>query len=197
MINIVILVFAFIVICFGSELEDKLFQYCSENDVAGASRILNQNEDLLNKRMDSTGYTPLMLSSLSGSHDVVKFLLDRGADPSIAENDGYTPMHGAAFQGQAAVIKVLLEYGIDPSDVHKDGYRPIHRAAWGKEKKHAAAVKALLEGGVSPFETTKDGIKTARSLTKNKATSKLLKAWERKLEHAQEGGNVGEPSTEL
>jgi ankyrin repeat protein len=46
------------------------------------------------------GYqSPLMLASLAGFPEVVKTLLELGANPAIGELREYTPMHGAAFQG--------------------------------------------------------------------------------------------------
>ena len=40
-----------------------------------------------------------MNAVLSGQTEVVKALLELGADHKIPEKDGYTPMHGAGFQG--------------------------------------------------------------------------------------------------
>ena len=62
------------------------------------------NSDLISNGQDINqrgpgGQTPLMNAVLSGQTEVVKALLELGADYKIPEKDGYTPMHGAGFQG--------------------------------------------------------------------------------------------------
>jgi ankyrin repeat protein len=155
------------------------FGACESDDVPALENMLQTHPTLLNIKMEDSGYTCLMLSSLSGSPNAADFLLTKGANPKIEEKDGYTPMHGVGFQGRFNVLPVLLAHGLNPSDKHRDGYTPIHRAAWGTTERHTETVRALLEAGVSPFEVSKEG-KTARQMSNNKATQKLLKKWEKK-----------------
>ena len=61
------------------------------------SDLISNGEDI-NQRGPG-GQTPLMNAVLSGQTEVVKALLELGADHKIPEKDGYTPMHGAGFQG--------------------------------------------------------------------------------------------------
>ena len=73
-----------------------------------------------------------MSSCLRGKINIVKYLLQAGADPSIGEAMGYLPPHGAAFQGRSNVMEALIEAGIDVNvPHHEDGFYPIHRACWG------------------------------------------------------------------
>ena len=75
-----------------------------------------------------------MASCLRGKINIVKYLLESGADPSIPEGAGYTPPHGAAFQGRPDVMKTLIEFGIDVNVPHGDGFVPLHRTCWGDEE---------------------------------------------------------------
>merc|ERR1719217_1864078 len=109
----------------------------------------------LNFREKGSGQTALMAAVLAGQLESVKFLLEKGADTTIAEKDGYTPMHGAGFQGRADVGQALIDHGLNPSDYHTDGFAPIHRACWGKEQRHTDTVAMFLRNGVDPAETTK------------------------------------------
>ena len=61
------------------------------------SDLISNGQDI-NQRGPG-GQTPLMNAVLSGQTEVVKALLELGADHKIPEKDGYTPMHGAGFQG--------------------------------------------------------------------------------------------------
>ena len=46
--------------------------------------------------------------------EIVKLLLENGADPNIKNNDGYTALAAATFYNNPEIVKILLEYGADP-----------------------------------------------------------------------------------
>lgn len=161
--------------------EARLLSACmnpkrSEND----PYTMNQVRTALNAGADinivdvRSGQTPLMAAILRGKADIVQFLLDRGADVTIAEKDGYTPAHGAAFAGHAAILKILKEHGIDVvTDEHDDGFYPFHRACWGKTAGHTEAVEYLLKLGVDPDLEAGDGNRCIE-MTKSSKTEQLL-----------------------
>jgi ankyrin repeat protein len=47
----------------------------------------------MNAGADRGGRTPLYWTSENGHVDVVKLLLEKGADPAAANRDGRTPLH--------------------------------------------------------------------------------------------------------
>ena len=57
--------------------------------------------------------TPLFYASMKGHKDVVKLLLDTGAEPSKEDKDGYTPLHEASRNGQTETAAILLDRGAD------------------------------------------------------------------------------------
>ncbi len=160
--------------------QEEIFKFCSIDDVENVAKLLESNPELLNTQMKTSKNTPLMHSVLHGSKNVVKYLLDHGADPTIGEAEGYTPMHGAGYQGRADIVPLLVAHGINPNDIHRDGFAPIHRAAWGMEPRHTDTVYRFLLAGVDPLFLTNDG-KTALMLTRNEDTKKLLTKWEKKM----------------
>ena len=47
--------------------------------------------------MKEGNVSPLILAALKGRKHVVRLLLDRAADPNLANQDGATPLHRAAM----------------------------------------------------------------------------------------------------
>lgn len=76
-------------------------------------------------------------------HELIEYLVTRGADPDLPDSQGRRPLHVAAERGWAGVIAVLLGLRADAEAV--DGFRqaPVHVAA-----KHGklGALRELLQG---------------------------------------------------
>ncbi|XP_048554783.1 serine/threonine-protein phosphatase 6 regulatory ankyrin repeat subunit B-like isoform X2 [Triticum urartu] len=59
-----------------------------------------------------TGDTPLAISATYGTPATTRYLLDRGADPTLA-GALWPPLHAAASFGQCEIVELLLSTGID------------------------------------------------------------------------------------
>lgn len=51
-------------------------------------------------------YTKLMLAAYHGHADIVKLLIQHGADPNRINDRGQSPLAGAVFKKEDAVIEV-------------------------------------------------------------------------------------------
>ena len=100
--------------------------------------------------MTSIGTTPLMRASSYGYIDIMRRLLEKGADPKKANWYG-TSLHIAAEAGQVEAIELILsQSGTDIDMKDKNGRTPLACALTGG---HFAAAQALLNHGAeSSFE---------------------------------------------
>jgi hypothetical protein len=88
--------------------------------------------------------SPLMMAALKGHLDLVKKLIDRGAD---VNKTGWAPLHYAATTGQLAIMELLLDQNAYIDAESPNGTTPLMMAAhYGTPE----AVKLLLEAGADP-----------------------------------------------
>ena len=57
--------------------------------------------------------TALIIAVAFGHFEVVRYLLEQGADRDKAVRDGATPLHYAAEYGRLKIAKLLMVYGAD------------------------------------------------------------------------------------
>ncbi|RCH97533.1 hypothetical protein CU098_009340 [Rhizopus stolonifer] len=95
-------------------------------------------------KKDTSGRTHLFRWSIRGDVQVVKALLDAGANPSETDNAGYSPLHEAALRGKAEVVRLLLENDADVNCRGADMDTPLHDAA---ENGYPEIVQLLLDYG--------------------------------------------------
>jgi ankyrin repeat protein len=80
--------------------------------------------------------------------EIVKMLLQSGADPSVVVRSGYTPLHIACGEKNIKVVKLLTEAGSDLSIRSTGGkWTPLHIAC---NFDNLEIVKILLEAGSDP-----------------------------------------------
>jgi len=86
-------------------------------DTTEVIALLDTHPDLVNERGVLPGHTSLGTALHFGvwHEDVVRCLLDRGADPNIRdEGDAAMPLHFAAENQNLVVIRLLIEHGAAP-----------------------------------------------------------------------------------
>lgn len=100
--------------------------------VSVVSDILKDNPEVLNLR-DNDFFTPLNRACLKGQTEIVRLLLDKGADLSIGDNENSLPIHCAAISGDTSVVGLLLGRGADINAIDYNGMTPLMFAvSYGK-----------------------------------------------------------------
>ena len=85
------------------------------------------------------GWTALITAAMKNRTDVVRCLLDKGADVN-KQDRGWTALHLACYKNYTDVMRLLLAYGARKDIQDKHGMTPIDRA---RSLNHKEAVDLL------------------------------------------------------
>lgn len=111
--------------------QGELLHFIRIDNLVQITRILDEHPGLLNSIVGWTyGESLLHHASARASLDVVKHLIDRGADTGAKTlRTGMTALHYACADGRLEVVQHLVqECGLDPNCRDKDGVTPFHYA---------------------------------------------------------------------
>ena len=91
-------------------------------------------------------YGPLSMAAKYGHEEVVRLLLDNGADPNKANPRGRTALHVATQRGHASIVKTLIDGGGLINYADENGQTALHVVAnMGKRGMY----KFLVENGAN------------------------------------------------
>ena len=101
--------------------------------------------------------SPVADAAMRGDIDVVRALLQKGADVNAAHGDGMTPLHWAAERSDARMAEMLIYAGANVAAVTRIGqYTPLHVAG---RNGSAPVVEMLIEAGADvSARTTNSGV---------------------------------------
>jgi ankyrin repeat protein len=78
--------------------------------------------------------TLLHCAVMKGQENIVKFLIDSGANVNVRDKVGLTPLYHAAMNGQRNIAKLLAHNGANVNEVDNQGYTALHHAAINDQK---------------------------------------------------------------
>lgn len=144
-------------------------------------RALLTNEPSINVNWQSESRTtgPALLTAASfGPPDMVRLLLDQGADPNMEDEHGFRALYYASKEGSAETVRMLIEAGAD-IEAKENNYGAtalMVAARW----KRLEVVEMLLKAGANPLAATNNGFTARRLQGKNKDAriDALLRAYE-------------------
>ncbi|KAL2840958.1 hypothetical protein BJX68DRAFT_258316 [Aspergillus pseudodeflectus] len=100
------------------------------------------------------GWNALIYATCLGDLEIVRSLVDYGADLNSCTTDGESPLLCAALNGHLCIVKYLLDLGASTAAPVSDGWTPLHHAA---TQNNLEIVKALLDSGASTNAFDLDG----------------------------------------
>jgi ankyrin repeat protein len=128
-----------------NKVNDDLIQAAKSGNVKDFEAAIEAGADV--NCCETGGATPLAIAAKCRP-DLVKRLLDAGADVSLPGEDRITPLHQAVEYDNEEIVSILLERGADVGA--RDGLEetPVHWAAWTG---HHRTGKLLLKAGGDPL----------------------------------------------
>ncbi|NWX44242.1 PP16B inhibitor, partial [Steatornis caripensis] len=104
------------------EASVALLEASLRNDLEEVCYLLKSNisPDLCNE----DGLTALHQCCIDNYEEIVKVLLNHGANVNAKDNELWTPLHAAATCGHINLVKILIQHGADLLAVNADGNMP-------------------------------------------------------------------------
>lgn len=123
----------------GGDLERQLVIASVRGDDREVKRILEQRVRV--DAVTTSGDTALTLASGLENLEVIKLLVQRGANPNFRPPNGVTPLPAAAGRGRTGVVRSLSALGADVHAVDNRGNTALIQASRGG---HTDTAKLLL-----------------------------------------------------
>jgi ankyrin repeat protein len=107
--------------------------------------LLKNGADVKAAARNAQKVTAMHASATRGDAEIVKMLLEAGADPNAQQERGFVPLHSAAANGNFPVVQLLLQHGARADAKADDGKTPADMAADRGHKDLAETLKKAAE----------------------------------------------------
>ena len=94
----------------GKRTFPNLVDAINRGDAEAVKKLLTKGS-VVNTKDELLGRTPLIMAAMGGHGEIVRILLDKGADVHQVDMEGWTAMRYAVAYGHGDIIKMLAEAG--------------------------------------------------------------------------------------
>jgi ankyrin repeat protein len=122
-----------------------------KGDGAKVMQILTDtNGSIINAKDRSSGEGALHIVTRQGDSTWIRFLIQKGANPNIADGRGNTPLMIAVETGFFEGVQILIRYDANVNQGNSSGETPLIRAV---QLRKVEMVRLLLDSGADPDKT--------------------------------------------
>lgn len=129
-----------------------LIEAVRADEVANVGLLLAGGADPNTVDDSRVGEALITIAAENGSAEVVRLLLDAGANNSPVNGSDWTPLRAAIYEGHADVVSVLLTHGVDPNPPHERGSmlsEAIDATRHGPSPGSMRVLELLLQAGAT------------------------------------------------
>ena len=116
------------------QMDDLFLKACQNGQKGVIQTFLKKGGINIDKR-DEKGLTPLHYACQKGSRDIVRLLIENGADVTMETNTSVTPLHLAVMSGNKEIIKMLADAGADVNATDKEGRNSLMYGIRSEERR--------------------------------------------------------------
>lgn len=148
--------------------KQRLKNECDKAAGSSGTQKVPHNHEI--NQGNENGETCLMLACERGSAEIVRILLDEGADPTLADIKGVTPLIITCKRGHEKIVPLLLKKGAKVNTQDEDGNTPLHMCIkfYREFSGHRKCVELLLDAGSSLDVKNKEGLTPVMMALKTK-----------------------------
>lgn len=148
-----------------------------KNDPDQVRHLLEQGTDA--NELDAGGNAPLVMAAYLGHAEIVRMLLEGGADVGAVDPDmKATALHAASYAGRTEAAKLLIAHHIDiDCQGPRNGYTALHDAIWQGNEETA---RVLIEAGADLTLVNHEG-QTPLAFARTRKQGAIVSLIERKM----------------
>jgi ankyrin repeat protein len=158
-----------------------LMKAIQQNDVAQAKKLIAEGVNV--NELDSNQDAPLVMAAYKGQTEIVRLLLEAGADVTAVDPGmKATALHAASYAGRTEAAKLLVEHRIDiDKQGPYNGYTALHDAIW---QNNVGVAEVLINAGANLTLKAHSG-ETPLEFARAKGRREIAAMIERKLAAGQ------------
>ena len=107
---------------------ESIFDACEKGHLQRVMQILDNNPNQINSS-NMFSDKPIHKAVWGIHPNIVKYLIDKGADVNCKDREGLTPLHKAILKKNIEIVNILIDNGADPSALSFNNLTPIFLAA--------------------------------------------------------------------
>ena len=153
-----------------------LMKAIEKNDAAAVQKLIAQGANV--DELEPNGDAPLVMAAYLGHNEIVRMLLEAGADvKAVDPGMKATALHAASYAGRTEAAKLLVQHGIEiDKQGPYNGYTALHDAIW---QNNVDVARVLIDAGANLTLKSNDG-KTPLDFARSKHANEIVKMIEAK-----------------
>ncbi|GAB5368710.1 hypothetical protein AAMO2058_001343200 [Amorphochlora amoebiformis] len=132
--------------------------------------------------LDSNGQHALFSAARGGHVDIVRYLLEKGAKPTLKDFHGETPLMHAVLSGSYNTVKVIIRR-LTIVDINEKNNRGENALLYASRLGHLGVLRNLVEVERATVDFTQPLVATAKLYEHSAVTDYLVSAKEMKAKH--------------